>query len=85
MAKVGALSPRVPGWMLVLLCLMMGTFLGKLLQIFSLSAPLFRDLLYFGVDTGRVDLMAFSVGFSFRMDFNLGTFIGGVIGVWIAK
>lgn len=84
MASKGLKGP-VPGWLLILLCLMLGSFAGKMLQIFSSTAPLFRDLLSFRVDSGEVDLMAFAFRMSFRMDFNLGTFLGGVIGVWIAR
>ncbi|MCX7828987.1 MAG: hypothetical protein N2315_07275 [Thermanaerothrix sp.] len=86
MSKMAKALPRgIPGWLIVLLCLMMGGFAGKMMQMFSFSAPLFRDLLSFGVDSGRVDLMAFSFSVSFHMDFNLGTFLGGVIGVWLAR
>jgi hypothetical protein len=83
MAK--GLQKGIPGWIVVILCLMMGGFAGKMMQMFSFSAPLFRDLLSFGLDSGHVDVIAFSFRVSFGMDFNLGTFLGGVIGVWLAR
>lgn len=72
-------------WLLFLVCLVLGTFLGIFFQRFSATAPLFRDIVALKLGVKEFDLLAFRFGFHFVLRMNLGTFFGGVIGVWAAR
>ena len=72
-------------WLLFLSCIVLGTFLGIFFQHFSVTAPLFRDIVNFNVGVSEVDLLALKFGFHFGLRMNLGTFFGGVVGLFFVK
>ncbi|GAB6280780.1 MAG: hypothetical protein STSR0007_08820 [Thermovirga sp.] len=80
MARLG--SSR---WWILVLCIILGGFIGVYLQKFHLTEGYFRDILDIGFDIGDVDLLFVRFGFSLFLRFNLGTFIGGVIGVMMIR
>jgi hypothetical protein len=72
-------------WWIFLACVVLGTFLGIFFQRFDVTAPLFRDVVRFEVDVRNIDLLALDFGFHFGLRLNLGTFFGGVAGLWAAR
>lgn len=72
-------------WLLFLACVILGTFIGIFFQHFSTTAPLFRDVVSFAVRVDQVDLLALRFGFHVGMRLNLGTFLGGVVGLLMAR
>jgi hypothetical protein len=72
-------------WMFFVLCVILGTFLGIFFQHFNTTAPLFKDIISFTVGVEEMDLLAVRFGFHFGIRMNLGTFLGGVIGLMAAR
>lgn len=72
-------------WWILVLCIILGGFIGVYLQSFPLTGNYFRDILNIGFDIGNVDLLFVSFGFKIFLRFNLGTFIGGIIGVLLVR
>jgi hypothetical protein len=72
-------------WLLFVACVILGTFIGIFFQSFSTTAPLFKDVIDFTLGVENIDLLAVRFGFHFGLRMNLGTFIGGVIGLIAAK
>ncbi len=72
-------------WFLFLSCVVLGTFLGIFFQHFSVTAPLFRDIVNFNIGVSEVDLLALKFGFRFGLRMNLGTFFGGAIGLFLVR
>lgn len=80
MARLG--SSR---WWVLVLCIILGGFIGVYLQRFPLMEGYFRDIISIGFDVEEVDLLFVRFGFKLFLRFNLGTFIGGVIGVLMTR
>lgn len=72
-------------WLLFLACVILGTFIGIFFQHFSTTAPLFRDIVQFTIDVREIDLLALKFGFHFGLRMNLGTFFGGIVGLFVAR
>jgi hypothetical protein len=72
-------------WLIFAACVILGTFLGVFFQHFSTTAPLFRDIVDFSLGVEEVDLLAVKFGVHFGLRMNLGTFLGGVIGLVAAR
>ncbi len=72
-------------WLFFLACVILGTFIGIFFQHFSVTAPLFRDIVRFNVGVNEIDLLAINFGAHFGLRMNLGTFFGGVVGLWLAR
>lgn len=70
---------------IVLLCLLLGTWLGVFFQHFDSTARLFKNIadLYFNFKELNIILFRFS--FSFGIKLNLGTIIGGIVGIWFLR
>jgi hypothetical protein len=71
--------------LIFLACVILGTFIGIFFQHFATTAPLFRDIVNFNLGVNEVDLLAVNFGFHFGLRMNLGTFLGGVIGLLVTK
>ena len=72
-------------WLVFLACVILGTFMGIFFQHFSVTAPLFRDIVNLKFGVGEVDLLAVSFGFNFGLRMNLGTLFGGIAGILVAR
>ncbi|MGI6442331.1 MAG: hypothetical protein GXZ13_04730 [Synergistaceae bacterium] len=72
-------------FVVILICLIFGTWVGVLLQQFAATATLFKNIVDFTIDINKVDLMMIKFGFLFSVKLNLGTVIGGAIGIWVAR
>ena len=72
-------------WWLLFLCLVLGTWFGVFMQDFGAFAPYFRNVVDFAVDIKQIDLIMLRLGFLFALKMNLGTLIGGIIGIWLAR
>lgn len=72
-------------WLILLLCLMLGTWFGIFMQSFAVTAPFFRNVVDFAFDLRRIDLVVFGFGFYFSLKLNLGTLIGAVIGIFFVR
>lgn len=82
MALVKSSSLR---WGVILLCMILGTWLGLFLQRFSATALLFSNIVDFTVDVREIDLLMLRLGFLFALKMNLGTLIGAILGILITK
>ena len=67
-------------WWILVLCIILGGFIGFYLQRFPVTERYFRDIVNMGFDVGDIDLLFIRFGFKFLVRLNLGTFIGGGIG-----
>ncbi len=72
-------------WWILILCVILGSFLGVYLQGFQATENLFRNVVNIGFDIGDVDVLIARFGFRLFFRLNLGTFIGGVIGVLMIR
>ena len=72
-------------WGVIFLCMILGTGLGFFLQDFSATALLFSNIVDFTVDVREIDLLMLRLGFLFGVKLNLGTLIGAVAGIVIAR
>lgn len=72
-------------FVIILIGLIFGTWVGVLLQQFPATATLFKNIVDFTIDIKKVDLLMIKFGFLFSVKLNLGTVIGGVIGIWAAR
>lgn len=70
-------------WWLVVLLVFFGTAVGVFLQRFGGLDTLFRDFARAGFDLREVDLVFVQFGLSFFLRINLGTLLGGVVGLWL--
>ncbi|MCE5201913.1 MAG: hypothetical protein LLF78_05325 [Synergistaceae bacterium] len=69
-------------WGLLFLCIILGTWLGIFLQRFAIIAPVFVNFADFAIDVRQIDIVILKFGFNFALKLNLGTLIGGIIGIW---
>ncbi len=72
-------------WGLLFFCLILGTWLGIFLQQFTPVAKFFSNVVDFAIDIKQIDLVMLKFGFNFVLKLNLGTLLGGLIGVWAAR
>lgn len=72
-------------WWIIVASLVLGSLLGVYLQRFSLTEPYFRDILSTGFNVSDVNLAFADFGFRFSLRCNLGTILGGVVGLWAAR
>ncbi len=82
MALVKSASLR---WGVIFLCMLLGTWLGMLLQGFSATSMLFVNIVDFTVDVREIDFLMMRLGFLFALKLNLGTLIGAVAGILITR
>jgi hypothetical protein len=79
------MSGRSGRCFMVILCLLLGTFMGVYLQRFSLTSLIFRDVVNTGFDLKNVDLVFLRFGLMFGVRLNLGSLIGALAGIWISR
>lgn len=72
-------------WLIFLVCIILGTFMGIFFQHFSVTAPLFRDVVDLKFGIGEVDLLAIRFSFDFALRMNLGTLFGGIAGLLVTR
>lgn len=72
-------------WGLILLCMILGTWLGIFLQRFDAIAFLFTNVVDFAIDIRQIDLVMLRFGLLFALKLNLGTLLGGLLGVFFAR
>ncbi len=72
-------------WWIIIASLIIGTLTGFYLQRFALTAPYFKDILSTGFDLADVHLGFVDFGVKLWFRWNLGTLIGGVVGIWAAR
>jgi hypothetical protein len=72
-------------WGLLLLAALLGTVLGIFCQRIPLLAPYFRTLAAPGLHVETVDLIFVTFGFKFFFQVNLGTLLGGMVGLWLVR
>lgn len=82
---MAVMSSRSTRWAMVILLLLLGTFMGVYLQRFSMTSLLFRDVVNTGFDLKNVDLVFLRFGFMFGVRLNLGSLLGALAGLWIAR
>ncbi len=82
---MAVMSSRNTRWAMVVLCLLLGTFMGVYLQRFSLTSLIFRDVVNTGFDLNNVDLVFVRFGLMFGVRLNLGSLIGALAGLWLAR
>jgi len=78
-------SSRSGRWLIFLLLVILGTFLGIFLSRFGVLAKYFRNIVDVGFDTGSLDLLFINLRFALSFKINLGTFIGALVGVWFLR
>ncbi|HON34317.1 MAG TPA: hypothetical protein PL052_05455 [Synergistales bacterium] len=79
------LKVSLKGWPVLILCLILGSFLGVFLQGFPATGRLFRNIIDFGLDMRNLDLVIIDLGFRFYIHANLGTLIGGILGILVMR
>jgi hypothetical protein len=72
-------------WLIFTACVISGTLLGIFFQHFETTAPIFRNIVNFSASVREVDLLVLSFGFDFALRMNLGTFAGGVAGLFLIR
>ena len=72
-------------WGVVLLCLLLGTWCGMFLQHITATSLLVANFVDVGFNIKELDLAMLKFGLLFALKINLGTVIGGVIGLWLSR
>ncbi|MCC8184370.1 hypothetical protein [Cloacibacillus porcorum] len=72
-------------WGVILLCMILGTWLGLFFQRFAATAVLFANVVDFTIDIRQIDLVMVRIGFLFALKLNLGTLIGAITGIVITR
>lgn len=72
-------------WGVILICLVLGTWLGLFMQRFGATSAIFANFVNFSVDIKQIDIVMLRFGFFFAVKINLGTVIGGALGVWVSR
>lgn len=72
-------------WGMFCICLVMGTWFGLFMQRFGIASAVFSNFVDFTIDIRQIDLAMLKIGFLFALRMNVGTIIGGVIGMLIAR
>jgi hypothetical protein len=72
-------------WWVLLICIILGGFVGVYLQGFPLTERYFRNFIDTGFDLRNVDLIVVNFGLRIYLRLNLGTFIGGITGVLLTR
>lgn len=82
MAQLKSVTLR---WGALFIFLILGTWAGIFMQRFSATSSLFANFINFNIDIRQIDLTMLRFGFNFAMKVNLGTIIGGFVGVWFSR
>ncbi len=69
----------------IFLCLILGTWCGFYLQRFSAAASIFANVVDFTIDINEMNFVMFRVAFMFALKLNLGTLLGGIVGIWTVR
>lgn len=77
------LSGNRKKWWIILIALVTGSLAGIYLRRFDILEPYFRTFFSPGFSLDELDLVFASFSISFHFHCNLGTIIGGVLGIWI--
>lgn len=72
-------------WGIFFICLVMGTWFGLFMQRFGVTSAVFSNFVDFTIDVRQIDLSMLRLGFLFSLRMNVGTIIGGIIGLLIAR
>lgn len=72
-------------YFIIFLCLVFGTWFGIFLQQYQATSALFANIIDFAIDINKIDLVMIKFGFLFSVKLNLGTVIGGIVGIWAAR
>ncbi|MDO5115078.1 MAG: hypothetical protein Q4D58_03135 [Synergistaceae bacterium] len=72
-------------WGVILLCMILGTWLGLFFQRFPATEALFSNVVDFTIDIRQIDLIMIRAGLLFAMKINLGTLIGAITGIVITR
>lgn len=69
----------------IFLCLILGTWCGFYLQRFSATASIFANVVDFTIDVKEINFVMFKIAFLFALKLNLGTLLGGIVGIWTVR
>lgn len=72
-------------WGVILLCMILGTWLGLFFQRFPATSVLFANVVDFTIDIRQIDPVMVRIGFLFALKLNLGTLIGAITGIVITR
>lgn len=72
-------------WGIFFICLVMGTWFGLFMQRFGVTSAVFANFVDFTIDIRQVDLAMLRLGLLFSLRLNVGTIIGGIAGLIIAR
>lgn len=72
-------------WGVFLVCMVMGTWFGLLMQRFDVTSTIFSNFVDFTIDVNQIDVGMLKLGFLFALRLNAGTIIGGIAGIFIAR
>ncbi|MCF7935266.1 MAG: DUF4321 domain-containing protein [Synergistales bacterium] len=76
---------RTKRWLVIVVCIVLGTLAGLLLHRLGLLFPYFSPLPAVGFDLRELDLVFMRCGLSISFRVNLGTLIGAVVGIWLSR
>ena len=72
-------------WWVLLICIILGGFIGVYLQRFPVTERYFRNIIDIGFDLRNVDLIIVHFGLRVFLRLNLGTILGGIAGVLMIR
>jgi hypothetical protein len=72
-------------WWMLVVAIVIGTLIGFYLQRFVPTAPYFRNIVSVGFNFQDFNLLVVDFGLKFYLHVNLGTLIGGIVGLWLAR
>ena len=70
-------------WLILVIALIIGTLSGMYLERFPILKPYFGKFFSPGFDIADLDLAFADFSMKFYFHCNLGTLIGGILGIWI--
>jgi len=72
-------------WIIIFVSLIAGTGLGIFFQQFSVTAPLFKNFVDFTFSVKEINLIFIRFGLLFGLKVNLGTILGALTGILVAR
>ena len=72
-------------WSVFFVCIILGTWAGIFLQRFAPTSTFFANFINFTFDVRQIDLVVLRLGLFLGLKINLGTVLGGLLGLLLAR
>lgn len=72
-------------FLVIILCVILGTWIGIYLQSFSPIARFFTNFVDFEINIEQINIVVLRFGMLLALKLNLGSFLGGLVGFFAVR